>query len=329
MPYLPSDHLLWDFWFAPHQPGEPLHMFYLRVPASIADPEDRHWQAEVGHATSHDLVHWENHGIALASSEGPAWDDKAIWTGSILRHEGTWYWFYTALTHADREQRIGLATSQDLVTWERYPGNPILSADSRWYESAETSPDGHVAFRDPWVIPNPDGEGWLMYITTRVNTGPPDGRGVIGLARSSNLIDWTLDGPVTRPGDFGEMEVPQYLEIGSRRYLLFCTGKPSQRRLASDGVTSWIGTHYLTATSATGPWELAPDPPMAADSAGTWYAGRTVQVDGRWYFFAWRLERDGSFAGGLSNPAPVEVTPDGQLHVDLERLDEKTERTPA
>jgi beta-fructofuranosidase len=316
MSYLPADHLMWDFWFAPPQPGEPLHVFYLRVPATIGDPEDRHWQAEVGHAVSHDLVTWEDRGVALAPASGSAWDDKAIWTGSIIRHKGTWFWFYTALTHADRQQRIGLSTSPDLVTWTRHPGNPILEADLGWCESN----DGDVAFRDPWLVRDPD-DGWLMYITTRVNHGSMEGRGVIALARSANLVDWSLVGPVTSPGDFGELEVPQYLEAAGRRYLLFCTGKHSAARLDRPGTTPWIGTHYLTADSAAGPWTLASDPPMAADTEGSWYAGRAVEVEGRLLFFGWRRERDSHFEGGLSNPAPLEVQPDGRLHVDLAALD--------
>src|SRR5690606_6864274 len=115
-------------------------------------------------ATSTDLVTWEDRGIALSPSPAPAWDDRAIWTGSIVRHEGTWFWFYTALTRADRQQRIGLATSTDLATWTRHPANPLLAADLAWCESR----DGEVAFRDPWVTRSPAGDGWLMYLTTRV-----------------------------------------------------------------------------------------------------------------------------------------------------------------
>ncbi len=317
MPYLPTEHLLWDFWFAPPEAGEPVHLFYLRVPATIPDPEDRHWQAEVGHATSDDLVTWKDRGIALSPAPGPAWDDKAIWTGSIIRHEGVWYWFYTALTHADRQQRIGLATSTDLDTWTRHPRNPLVTADLSWIESE----NGDVAFRDPWVIHDPAGDGWLMYITTRVNHGPRDGRGVIALARSPNLVDWTLVGPVTEPGDFAELEVPQYVVAGDRQYLLFCTGKPSAVRLQRPDAVPWIGTHYLTADAPEGPWLLAGDPPMAGDAAGSWYAGRVLEANGRLLFFAWRRDRDGHFEGGLSNPAPVYVSPDGRLRVDLAALD--------
>ncbi len=88
MLYLPTDHLVWDFWFAPRRDGEPWHLFYLRAPATLTDPEERHWQAEVGHAVSDDLHAWTDLGVALSPSSVPGWDDKAIWTGSIIEHEG-------------------------------------------------------------------------------------------------------------------------------------------------------------------------------------------------------------------------------------------------
>ena len=50
---------------------------------------------------------------------------------------------------------------------------------------------------------------------------------------------------------------------------------------AEPGVERWIGTHYLTSDSATGPWTLADDPPMAGDASGSWYAGRVVEIDGQ------------------------------------------------
>jgi hypothetical protein len=61
---------------------------------------------------------------------------------------------------------------------------------------------------------------------------------------------------------------------------------------------------------------------MAGDEAGTWYAGRALEIDGQWWFFAWLRERDGAFVGGLSDPAPVEVAQDGRLAVDLRALGE-------
>ncbi|MBW4604124.1 MAG: hypothetical protein KME29_32280 [Calothrix sp. FI2-JRJ7] len=40
-----------------------------------------------------------------------------------------------------------------------------------------------------------------ILITARCSTGETDGRGVIGYARSSNLIDWQVGAPITEPGE--------------------------------------------------------------------------------------------------------------------------------
>lgn len=319
MVFIPRDHLLWDFWLAPREAEEPYHLFYLRAPRSLPDPELRHGLAEIGHAVSDDLVHWTELPLVLAHGSAGAWDDRAIWTGSIVRHDGRYYWFYTAIRHADRAQRIGLATSDDLTTWQRHEGNPIVEADPRWYEKA---PETGEACRDPWVVRDPDGDGWLMYFTASAKDGPPDGRGVIGLARSNDLFHWEQHAPVAGPAGFAELEVPELLHLGGRFQLLFCSGKPSAERLAALGdAARWVGTHYFEGPTATGPFTLAPAPPLGADARGTFYAGRVVEgPDGQPVFLAWRKEQDGRFVGGLSDPAPVTVDGSGHLHVDTGAL---------
>lgn len=70
------------------------------------------------------------------------WDfwfaDAATWTGSVVRRpDGRWHMFYTgaSVSGAAFVQSIGLATSDDLVTWHKHPDNPVTSADPRWYET--------------------------------------------------------------------------------------------------------------------------------------------------------------------------------------------------
>ena len=59
---------------------------------------------------------------ALGPTAG-SWDDLSIWTGStVLGTDGTWRMYYTATNsrgHGVRDQRIGLAESDDLVTCAR------------------------------------------------------------------------------------------------------------------------------------------------------------------------------------------------------------------
>ena len=86
-------------------------------------------------------------------------------------------------------------------------------------------PDG--AWRDPWVLADPDGDGWHMLVTARACDGPADQRGVIGHARSHDLVHWQAQPPADRrPGEgFGYLEVPQVEVVGGRPVLVFsCLG---------------------------------------------------------------------------------------------------------
>ncbi len=49
---------------------------------------------------------------------------------------------YTGINRGERGliQRIGLATSDDLIHWTKHPANPVLEADERWYELSRPSP---------------------------------------------------------------------------------------------------------------------------------------------------------------------------------------------
>jgi beta-fructofuranosidase len=321
MVLLLPDRLIWDFWFAPRKPGEPYHVFYLQAPRDLPDPEQRHVIASVGHAVSSDLINWTERPTALAPGSPGSWDDRAIWTGSIFERDCRFYWFYTALGLRDGVQRIGLATSTDpaLEHWERHQVNPILEADSRWYEKADPALNSPEACRDPWVCADPSTERYFMFFTARVNQGPIDGRGVIGCATSNDLIHWEQRAPVTEPSDFGELEVPQLFWFGGRWYLLFCTAKHSAARIARQGPSAaWFGTHYLVSDAITGPYRLLTDEPLVGDAQGTFYAGRVVEdPNGRLCFMAWRrLDEEGNFLGALSDPAPLESLPDGRLRVD-------------
>ncbi len=94
MVFVPTDRYLWDFWFAPRGgPDAPYHLFFLQAPRTLRDPEERHGRATVGHAVSRDLVRWEELPTALEAGPAGAWDDRAIWTGSMIRHSGAVYWF--------------------------------------------------------------------------------------------------------------------------------------------------------------------------------------------------------------------------------------------
>jgi beta-fructofuranosidase len=59
-----------DFWLA--DDGRRYHIYFLKARRSLGDPDLRHVHASIGHATSADLIHWDEAADALAPGAGGA-----------------------------------------------------------------------------------------------------------------------------------------------------------------------------------------------------------------------------------------------------------------
>jgi beta-fructofuranosidase len=297
------DAWVWDSWYTRDDDGRH-HAFFLRASRALLDPERRHRRASIGHAVSDDLRNWELRADALVAADGPAWDDLATWTGSVVRGpDRRWYLFYTGITQADDRavQRIGLAISEDLETWHRYGAKPLVEPDPTWYEHHDAADWAGEAWRDPWVFPDPDGDGWHMLVTAHAKDGPADRRGVIGHARSADLVNWAVGPPLTAPAGFGHLEVPQVAVVDGQPLLLFCSNLP--RRDAAEQVWAVPGP------SITGPWDLSLARPVPVPNL---YAPRLVPgAGGAWQLMGFVEERDGRFAGELGDPIPIRYAAGG------------------
>ena len=310
-----DDRWVWDFWLV--RDGDDHHVFYLQADRSLGDPDARHWNVSIGHAVSTDLRSWTVLPDALQPGPPGAWDDASTWTGSVVRRDDQWHLLYTGTSSADGGlvQRVGLATSPDLLIWTKHDG-PVLEADPRWYETLDPEVWPDEAWRDPWVFMHPDDGEYHAFVTARVQHGEPSERGVVGHARSSDLTRWHVLPPVTEPMGFGQMEVPQVLAWAGRWYLVFCSDLSTQgERLRTQGPGT--GTFYLVGESPTGPFRSVGDGVLAADRHESTYAGKLHEdSDGSLVFMAWhRTGPDGTFQGTLSDPQPVEVLADGALRI--------------
>lgn len=297
-----ADHWVWDSWSV--HDGSHHHLFFLRASRALLEPDRRHLRASVGHARSTDLVTWELLPDALVTADSPAWDDQATWTGSVLRApDGSWRMFYTGVSRAERGliQRVGVARSDDLLTWHREAG-PITEADPRWYEKYDGTAWFDEAWRDPWVLADPDGDGWHMLVTARAGEGDPAGRSVIGHARSADLVSWEVQPPLTEPAGWGQMEVPQVAVVDGLPVLLFCcwTDKMTPERAATRTVG---GMWVVPGESLLGPWDLEKARTFDHPSL---YAARLVErAPGDWALLGFRDTEDGRFVGEITDPLPV------------------------
>jgi beta-fructofuranosidase len=294
------DHWLWDFWIA--DDGTAYHLFFLKAPR-VGDPGQRHWNVRVGHAVSPDLCVWEVLADAIGPSPEAAFDDYATWTGSVVRgDDGIWNMFYTGISHAEagQVQRIGVATSPDLHTWTKRGPEAVVTSDGRWYEQhARTG--GTEPWRDPWVIRDPEGDGWHMLVTASARGGPADERGVIGHARSADLVSWEVQPPLSEPGSgFGQLEVAQLAVVDGGPVLLFsCLGADLSNARRQDGERG--GVWVLRPDALLGPYDVTHAVRLTDESL---YSGRLVMDrSGSWRLLAFNnQDRSGAFVGSLSDP---------------------------
>ncbi|MEO8392660.1 MAG: glycoside hydrolase family 32 protein [Chloroflexota bacterium] len=182
------------------------HLFYQHNPFGPLWG-NMHW----GHATSADLVHWTDLPIGIAPTPGSA-DEAGIFSGCCINDNGVPTVFYTG-TRGERNeiQTQCIATSKDdLLTWEKYPGNPILPAPP--VEAIQ-----HSDFRDPFVWKEAD--AWYMVIGSRIQ----DVGGAVFLYRSTNLTDWEYLHPLlinSAASKESIWECPNFFQLGDEWILI-------------------------------------------------------------------------------------------------------------
>ncbi len=296
-----TDDWVWDFWVVDDdsRSSPSYHLFFLKAPRTLGDPDLRHWNASVGHAVSDDLRRWTRVEDALVPQPPGAFDDLATWTGSVVRDEsGTWHLFSTGVSTAEggAVQRIGVSTSADLHRWSRETGL-VLRADENWYRlRPDEGPDEH--WRDPWVMRDERGL-WHMYVTAQ--TPGDSGHGVVGHATSTDLRSWEVGPPLSHPsGRFDQLEVISLTQVEGRWILMFsCLGDEMPGSGPGSG----------------GVWTVAVDGPGAAVDVGTavrlttedLYVGKLVPLrDGGVRFLAFEnRNKQGHFVGGVIDPLEV------------------------
>ena len=190
--------------------GGKYHLFYQYHPES-----PRFGLAYWGHAISDDAVHWQDLPVALAPTPGGP-DATGCWSGTIVDNDGLPTAVYTGVgPKGYGQQSQCVATSQDdLLTWEKYSGNPILSE----IPAISNQP---YDLRDPMIWR--EGDAWYMLLASRIK----DVGGSVFLYRSADLIHWEFLHPLLTGSyavDGCVWECPSFFPLGDK-WALIVAGK--------------------------------------------------------------------------------------------------------
>jgi predicted GH43/DUF377 family glycosyl hydrolase len=133
-----------------------------------------------GIAVSDDGLRWrrakEEPALSIHDPDCADWEQSCIYQPWLLEHNGRFFDFYNGAKRS-REQ-TGIAFSTDLLSWMRYPANPVIRNRPDGFDSGFCS--------DPKVYR--DGDHWTM-----IYFGVGKGGAHIMIAFSRDLMHWTAD----------------------------------------------------------------------------------------------------------------------------------------
>jgi predicted GH43/DUF377 family glycosyl hydrolase len=152
--------------------------------------QDRNGTSRLGYASSTDGIHFVRREAPVLSPETEYERDGGIEDPRLVRLGDTYYLTYTG--YNKRDAQLCLATSKDLVRWDR-KGVILPASRGRW--NVGWTKAGAIV---PEKI---NGKYWMYFLGTAA-----DKTDQMGIAVSTDLLHWTepLDAPVLprRPGRF-------------------------------------------------------------------------------------------------------------------------------
>lgn len=166
-------------------------------------------EKQFGHATSKDLKKWEIHDSFLPVIPD-TWESVVVSAPFVVRHNGQFYMAYTGFGGGTANQRMGIATSEDLFNWTRIPENPVAVGPewTKWKEN------GWSDYRDPGLLKWDD--QWLAFNTVSSQKGD-----AVAISVSKDLINWRhLPEDRAIFVDWGNPESPVAFKHGDRVYLI-------------------------------------------------------------------------------------------------------------
>lgn len=234
------------------------HLFYLSPVAPDGDRLRSAWE----HVRSTDLVLWESMPTVLVPEAG-APDVDGAWTGSVARVGEQWIAYYTArdLSSDDGEQTLAIASSRDLVHFDKQPDPGLPYPDPLDWDVDN--------WRDPFVFRA--GDGYHMLITARRPTEGHNRTGAVAVSDSVDGRRWSTPRLFYDASGTFCPECPDLRYLDATRVLSFSTF--TDRRATVFRIHDGEG------------WRV---PRNAEPDGGWWYAAKSLtNSEGRVFCFGW------------------------------------------
>lgn len=254
----------WDPWIL--KDGDVYRLFYLRG-VEGANP----WwtTSKICGAISTDLYNWQDLGTILEPELNNDWESGRISAGCAYKENDTYYLFYSAggkeFPH-NKNEAIGLATSQDGLHYSRYSQDYLLRPedDDPWY--GRSSWTQHYHWRDPYIFKDDKTGKYYMFICAS-SRASGNFQGCVGLASADEISGpYKLLPPVVEaPADAADywpyyhLERPQVIYKDGKYHLFFSCFKMlmnpkwlqqvKHKRITSSSLYWYISDHI------TGPYQ--------------------------------------------------------------------------
>lgn len=298
----------------PPRPGVLISPLHIRPPTGNAgDAIAFHWKGEHhlfylhqgswAHTVSTDLIHWKDLPPALSPCADPAGPDAQCWTGSVVEHDGKFYLFYTGQNPQDpkSDQKVMLATSKDLVTWEKEPERTFYPDGKIYWSKSINGPIPgmgyhHQAFRDPDVFWHEGRKQWWMIFHALTAAGHAP---CLALYTSDDLLTWTPQPPLaTYPANVS-LDCPHATPLQGQWFVI-----------AAD-------TSYTSAAAPEGPYPAG----MRLYDSGDLFVPKSLFDGSRRLIWGWIRDLEGDrdtgaakWGGTLCLPREIYPGPGGRLY---------------
>lgn len=190
------------------------HLFYQNELTDASGKKMQIW----AHATSTDLLNWNNIAPAIAPSE--PYDNNGVFAGSAIVEDDLLNVFYTGYTEnkendkTQKKETPNLAMSKDGINFGKSANNPLIQMAPH-YANLEFTKE---YFKDPYVWKQSD-----RYYALIASQYEKTKDGAVLLFKSKDMRNWVFIN-ITAIGSKGEMghlwDCPNFLHIGNDDLLI-------------------------------------------------------------------------------------------------------------